>query len=259
MISSFRRGALGATALVCLGVNASAHVTLEQPSAVPNTTYRGVLQVNHGCRGAATTTISVSIPQGVIGVRPMPKPGWSLKIERAAFQKPYKLYGETLTEGPREIAWSGGTIPEDQYDEFVFVARVTDDYAPGATLYFPMVQTCGATSSRWTEEPAPGQASARLSFPAPAIRVVAQAASAGMVGGMPEHDMSMHMAGADAPLAAADRTYRAGSLTIQAPWIRATPGGAQVAGGYLRIVNSGSEPDRLIGASIPLAKPRRGA
>ena len=44
-----------------------------------------------------------------------------------------------------------------------------------------------------------------------------------------------------------------GTLQIEAPWLRATPGGAKVAAGYLRISNTGSEPDRLIGASTPLA------
>ena len=45
----------------------------------------------------------------------------------------------------------------------------------------------------------------------------------------------------------------AGALRIEAPWIRATPGGAKVAGGYLRITNTGSEPDKLLGASLPVS------
>src|SRR5947207_1692042 len=44
--------------------------------------------------------------------------------------------------------------------------------------------------------------------------------------------------------------YKAGALTIEAPWARATPGGATVAGGYMRIVNGGSEPDRLVGGTL---------
>ena len=46
---------------------------------------------------------------------------------------------------------------------------------------------------------------------------------------------------------------KAGALQIEAPWLRATPGGAKVAAGYLRISNTGTEPDRLTGASMPLA------
>jgi copper(I)-binding protein len=46
---------------------------------------------------------------------------------------------------------------------------------------------------------------------------------------------------------------KAGALTIEQPWSRATPPGAKVGGGYLRITNAGGEPDRLVGASFPLA------
>lgn len=47
------------------------------------------------------------------------------------------------------------------------------------------------------------------------------------------------------------QTFKAGPLTVEAPWTRATPGGAKVAGGYMRITNGGSAPDRLVGGSIP--------
>jgi periplasmic copper chaperone A len=39
----------------------------------------------------------------------------------------------------------------------------------------------------------------------------------------------------------------AGSLKISAPWARATPKGASVGGGYMKITNTGSVADRLIG------------
>jgi periplasmic copper chaperone A len=50
------------------------------------------------------------------------------------------------------------------------------------------------------------------------------------------------------------RDYTAGPLKIADPWARATPKGASVGGGYLTITNTGSEPDRLIGGSSPVAK-----
>jgi hypothetical protein len=52
---------------------------------------------------------------------------------------------------------------------------------------------------------------------------------------------------------AAAPSYKVGDLIIESPWVRATPGGAQVAGGYLKITNKGQEPDRLIGGSLPIA------
>ncbi|TXN27494.1 copper chaperone PCu(A)C [Methylobacterium sp. WL19] len=47
--------------------------------------------------------------------------------------------------------------------------------------------------------------------------------------------------------------YSAGSLKIGHPWSRATPGGAKVAGGYVSVTNTGSEPDRLIGGAFDQA------
>jgi periplasmic copper chaperone A len=47
--------------------------------------------------------------------------------------------------------------------------------------------------------------------------------------------------------------YNLGPLQIAHPWARATPKGAAVAGGYLKVTNKGSEPDRLIGGSTPIA------
>ncbi|MBX9842711.1 MAG: copper chaperone PCu(A)C [Xanthobacteraceae bacterium] len=53
--------------------------------------------------------------------------------------------------------------------------------------------------------------------------------------------------------AASAHDYKIGSLEIQHPWSRATPKGATVAGGYLKIVNNGTTPDRLVGGSTEAA------
>ena len=47
--------------------------------------------------------------------------------------------------------------------------------------------------------------------------------------------------------------FKLGSLEIIHPWARATPGGAKVGGGYVKIVNHGTEPDRLVGGSFERA------
>jgi len=51
--------------------------------------------------------------------------------------------------------------------------------------------------------------------------------------------------------AAADFTV--GAIQIGNPWTRATPKGADVAGGYMTLSNKGTAPDRLIGGSSPVA------
>lgn len=53
--------------------------------------------------------------------------------------------------------------------------------------------------------------------------------------------------------AAQAHDYKLGSLHVIHPWTRATPKGAAVAGGYLKVTNNGSEPDRLIGGATPVA------
>jgi len=55
---------------------------------------------------------------------------------------------------------------------------------------------------------------------------------------------------ADAAIA---HEYKAGALEIKHPWARATPKGADVAGGYMTIINNGTTPDRLVGFSSPTA------
>ena len=47
--------------------------------------------------------------------------------------------------------------------------------------------------------------------------------------------------------------YKVGTLEIDSPWSRAVPKGAKVAAGYMKIKNTGSEPDRLVGGSTPVA------
>lgn len=54
--------------------------------------------------------------------------------------------------------------------------------------------------------------------------------------------------------AASAEDYKIGNLQISQPWTRATPKGAAVAGGYLKITNTGTAPDRLLGGSTDVAK-----
>ena len=58
----------------------------------------------------------------------------------------------------------------------------------------------------------------------------------------------------EAAPAGSGQTYKAGPLVVAAPWSRATPGGAKVAGGYLTITNTGSAPDRLTAATLSVAE-----
>lgn len=208
---------------------ALAHVTLERGETAPGS-YKAVLRVPHGCGREPTTGLTVTIPEGVHSVKPQPKPGWTLATTVRPYQRAYVNHGREVREGVQEIRWSGGSLPNEHYDEFVFVGQVDASLAGSGRIFFPVVQTCANGENRWVEVPAAGS-QARLASPAPVLRIAA--------------------AGAPAHAAA---SVRAGSLTIAQPWSRATPGGARVAGGYLRVTNTGSAPDRLVGGSAAFAE-----
>src|SRR3954468_334897 len=95
-----------------------AHVSLETRQAPVGASYKAVFAVPHGCAGSATTKIRVQIPEGVIGVKPMPKPGWSLEALKGKYAGSYDYHGAKLTEGIKEVVWSGGKLADDNYDEF---------------------------------------------------------------------------------------------------------------------------------------------
>jgi copper(I)-binding protein len=48
--------------------------------------------------------------------------------------------------------------------------------------------------------------------------------------------------------------YRAGKIKIIAPWTRATPESSKVGGGFMTLINTGREPDRLIGGSTEVSE-----
>ncbi|MGY2051306.1 DUF1775 domain-containing protein [Methylobacterium sp. JK268] len=228
-MSCLLRGGLSVL-LVAASVPALAHAVLERRQASPNQPYRAVVQIGHGCNGKPTTRVTVTVPEGVVGAKPMPKPGWTLSTVTGPYARAYPHYHGEIREGVKEITWSGGSLPDDQFDEFTFQARISDAFKPGDTVYFPIRQDCSEGSYAWTQIPAAGQDAHALETPAPGVRIVATPGQA-----------------------AAAPPIKAGDLTIEGPWLRATPGGAKVAGGYLRVTNTGSAPDRLVGASIPLA------
>jgi len=53
---------------------------------------------------------------------------------------------------------------------------------------------------------------------------------------------------------AAAHEYKAGDLEIVHPWARATLKGSSVADGFMKIINHGSTPDRLLSVSVEFAK-----
>jgi uncharacterized protein YcnI len=171
MTISRKTGPLAVT-LLLVATHAHAHATLETPSAPVGANYKAVMRVSHGCAGAPTLRVRVRIPEGFIGVKPMPKPGWTLETIRAPYGKTYEAQHASLSEGVREISWSGGQLPADWYDEFVFIGTIPSDLKPGSTLYFPTVQDCETGTERWIEIPTEGANAHDLKGPAPGLKLL---------------------------------------------------------------------------------------
>lgn len=162
-----------AAAAAALAAPAFAHVTLEKGEAPVGSTYKAVLRVPHGCEGAPTNVVRVQVPEGFIAVKPMPKPGWTLEKVKGAYAKAYDYHGTPLAEGVKEIVWSGGSLADDEYDEFVFRGTLVGELKVGDTLFFPTVQECPeGKAERWIEVPAAGQSPDDLEMPAPGVKLI---------------------------------------------------------------------------------------
>ncbi|MGY3233702.1 MULTISPECIES: YcnI family copper-binding membrane protein [unclassified Bradyrhizobium] len=152
---------------------AAAHVYLEGKQATVGASYKAVFAVPHGCSGSPTIKIRVQIPEGVIAVKPMPKAGWNVDIVEGQYASAYDYHGNKLTSGVKEVVWSGGNLPDRNYDEFVVSSFLTDSLKPNTTLYFPVVQECEKGVSRWIEIPVEGAAHSREDkSPAPGVKLL---------------------------------------------------------------------------------------
>lgn len=234
-MNSVRAAALAAFpfAVFISSLPACAHSTLEVAQTTIGAGYKGVVRVPHGCAGEATHTLRVSIPDEIANVKPMPKPGWTLTTKSGPYATPFNYHGKMMNEGVKEIVWSGGALPDAHYDEFVFTGTIIPG-AKAGTVYVPVVQECANGAEKWVETPPAHDAQARLKYPAPPLVLVQSTQPHGQA----------HSPG---------KTYTVGALRIEAPWTRATPKGAQVGGGYLKITNTGKDADRLVGGSLPIA------
>ena len=170
MVRVFVLVAAGAAVFVCC---ASAHVTLETQQAPVGAPYKAVLRVPHGCDGAATVALRVRVSEGVIAVKPMPKLGWKIETVSGKYPKPYSFFrDEKLSEGVLEISFTGGSLPDSYYDEFVFSGFLAGDLEPGKVLYFPVVQECEKGVHRWIEIPAAGKSTSDYPEPAPGLKLL---------------------------------------------------------------------------------------
>ena len=148
------------------------HISLEIKTAPSGSTYKAVLQVGHGCQGAATTGVSVQIPAGFQGVKPYPKAGWTLTTQSAKLAQPYASHGKPVTEDVSVVSWTAASkeaaLPDAHFDEFMLRGTLPQASGP---LWFKVLQTCEGGQSDWSQIPASGASPKGLKFPAVLLQV----------------------------------------------------------------------------------------
>ena len=152
---------------------AQAHIGLEQTTAAAGAYQKLTFKVGHGCAGSATNRITVVLPEGVAGAKPMPKSGWSIATVDGRLNAPIMSHGVAVTSAVREVTWKGGPLPDAQYDEFSMQVKLPE--AVGK-YYFKVIQLCDKGRAEWSEQP--GAAETKMKFPAPALEVVPAAGHA---------------------------------------------------------------------------------
>ena len=156
--------------MLTLASTAQAHVSLEWPAAFAGSSYKASFQIGHGCDASPTREVTIEIPAGVRGVKPMPRPGWTLAIERAPLPKPEASHGKTVSDEVSRVTWTANT-PQDMlqdahYGEFVLRAALP---AKEGALYWPVRQVCVQGRLDWVQVPAPGARAQGLDAPAPRL------------------------------------------------------------------------------------------
>jgi uncharacterized protein YcnI len=154
-----------AAAAACLTsvAPASAHASIQLYGSNATVAKYGhmFIRIPHGCEGGlATDTIKVQLPAAFTAVKPQAKAGWNVAVAKATGQ-------------PTEVTWSGGSLPDTNFDDF----GISVKYPSAAGTYaIPTVQYCGTASAAWVEVAAHGQDSHSLAKPAPTVTVAAPAA-----------------------------------------------------------------------------------
>jgi uncharacterized protein YcnI len=223
---------LAAVAALLLPTQALAHAGISPSEAALGSTVKVAITVPHGCDGAPVDAVDITLPAGFVLAKPQPKAGWTVEIIKGDYAMPADDHGTPVTSGALAVRWSGGSLPDDQFDEFAVRGSV-QGVEGGASLAFVVAQHCGDATVVWDQLAAHGQDAHALEHPAPALLVTAG-------GGEHDHDM-------------APAVTTVGDLEISGAFTRATLPNAPVGGGYLTISNKGTADDRLVSMSSDVA------
>ena len=149
--------ALLASALL-VPATAAAHVTL-QPNEAPEGAYTVLdVRVPNESDHSNTTKVAVQFPEGFGDASYQAVPGWNVEVVHHKLKKPIQTDDGPVTEGVKEVIFSGGKLAPGQFQDFPLSVRIPGK--AGEELTFKAVQTYEKEVVRWigapeTEHPAP--------------------------------------------------------------------------------------------------------
>ena len=137
---------------------AQAHVTL-QPNEAPEGAYTVLdVRVPNESDSENTTKVAVQFPEGFGDVSYQAVPGWKVEVVHDKLKKPIQTDDGPITEGVKEVIFSGGKLPPGEFQDFPLSLQIPGK--AGDELTFKAVQTYEGEVVRWigapeTEHPAP--------------------------------------------------------------------------------------------------------
>lgn len=131
--------------LLSAALPAAAHVVVAPDRGSAGGYQALVFRVGHGCGDAATTGITVELPEELATARPQPKLGWTLAITRVPLTAPVTVEGKPQTMRVGSITWTG-SLPADQFDDFGLLLKLPGKPGP---IALPVVQRCRTIEQRW--------------------------------------------------------------------------------------------------------------
>ena len=153
--------------------SAFSHVLLHEQAARVNTSYRAVFRVSHGCNGSPTTALTIALPAGFRGAKPMPHASWQVVATTEQLTQPYKSHGKDILQDVTAVTWTANSkadaLPDSHYDEFVLRGSLPEQAGP---LWFKIWQRCEIGATHWIEIPASGTSTQGLTSPAALLEVI---------------------------------------------------------------------------------------
>ncbi|WP_431073222.1 YcnI family protein [Microbacterium phyllosphaerae] len=184
----------GAVLALAIPAMASAHVSVSPDELTAGD--HGVLTFSfaHGCDNSPTTSLKVTMPEGLASVAPTMDSDWTIDIEKGDDGLVSAVIYTAVTPVPNELRGA------------VSMSVGLDEDTP-ESLAFPVIQTCVEGSTEWTQLAEDGEDPHSLDAPAPVVEVTAAA-----VDGHGEHSSAEEAGDADDADSAAAETDSSNAL-----------------------------------------------